>query len=428
MVGSLLREFVVAWNFGAGDALDAYLMAFLVPCFLYLVLSEPIKTALIPIYYEVKVKEGNAHAERLISEVIFFYGAFLLIIMLILFSLVSLFIPLLSNGFSPEKTDLTVKLSYILLPIIVLQSYCVLFSGLLNSDDKFALPALSKGLIPISVLAFLLMGKETLGIYSLAFGYIFGVVLQLIVLLTALLKQGRKFTFTWQINMAIKQICRHYVPLAVGQFLAFGIGLVGSIMAASLESGSVTAFIFGKKLVDGISLILVGGLAAVFLPFFSKMTANENWDELLSTFRLFSKWISGVTVPIAIIIYYYSEPLIRFFFERGEFSSSDTVLVSSVQAMHVLRLPFQALNIIGFHLLCSLKENRPIMKILALSLGVSIGLNFVFLEIFGVAGLTLSSTIAMAFSTGLIYLKIRSTLETRILKNQGAYALPGKMK
>ena len=189
---SLVKEVLVASFFGVSDVMDAFLIAFLVPMFLVNVVAEPIKAALMPIYIQVKTDEGDDAAEIYISGVMVICFLFLTAVTALLFFISPYIIPYLASGFGPEKIELTLKLFYLLLPIIFINSYASIFSSLLNSEDTFALPALTRGAIPFfSCLVLIFLGSAW-GIYSLAIGFVFGSLVRLIILIWGLKKWGIK--------------------------------------------------------------------------------------------------------------------------------------------------------------------------------------------------------------------------------------------
>jgi len=401
---SLIKEVLVASFFGVSDVMDAFLIAFLVPMFLVNVVAEPIKAALMPIYIQVKTDEGMEAAEIYISGVMVICFLFLTGVTALLFFTSPYIIPYLGSGFGPEKIELTQKLFYLLLPIIFINSYASIFSSLLNSEDTFALPALTRGAIPFfSCLALIFLGA-TWGIYSLAIGFVFGSGVQLVILVWGLKKWGIKIRFRWPgINPAIQDMFVQYIPLVVASFFGYGMSVIGQIMAASLPEGSVAALSYGRKFIDPIMGLGGVALGTAVLPYFSKMVTAEDHAGISHTTKTYTLKILQITIPISILVFVFSDPLIRILFERGAFTSADTGVVGYVQKMFVLQMPFLILNILGFRLLYALKKNRLVMVIEGVSLVFCVVLNFILMKMIGVAGIALSISCSVLLSSVLTF-------------------------
>ena len=156
-LGSTAKELVVARWFGRGDALDAFLIAFLLPSFLVNLVAGSFNSAMIPTFIEVREREGKGAAQRLFSGVMVVSLGLLVGVSILVGMLAPYLLPLLGSGFSPAKLMLTRRLFYALLPFIALSGLAVAWTAVLNAGEHFGLPALSGILTPLSIIAFLLL-------------------------------------------------------------------------------------------------------------------------------------------------------------------------------------------------------------------------------------------------------------------------------
>ena len=194
-----------------------------------------------------------------------------------------------------------------------------------------------------------------------------------------------------------------YIPLVAASFFGFGMSVIGQIMAASLPEGSVAALSYGRKFID--PLMGLGGVAlgTAVLPYFSKMVTAKDYAGISHTTKTYTLKILQITIPISILVFAFSDPLIRILFERGAFTSADTGVVGYVQKMFVLQMPFLILNILGFRLLYALKKNRLVMVIEGVSLVFCVVLNFILMKMIGVAGIALSISCSVFLSSVLTF-------------------------
>src|SRR5437588_7775805 len=140
--GTVFRELVVARTFGRSDALDAFLIALLLPAFFVTIISGTFGSALIPVFLEVHQKQGREAAEKLLSNIALLGLLVLAGVALLLGLFAPFFLPYIAHGFSYEKLQLARHLLYLLLPWVVLSGVSQLLTYVLNAGEKFALPAL----------------------------------------------------------------------------------------------------------------------------------------------------------------------------------------------------------------------------------------------------------------------------------------------
>src|SRR5215472_741258 len=131
-LGTTVKELVVAQWFGRSDALDAFLIAFLVPWFVLNVVVGAIGSALIPTFVATRQNEGTEAAQRLFASVMLVSLAMLTAIAILLCLLAPLYLPYLGSNFSAEKLHLTRELLYVLLPFILFNGILTCAAAVLN--------------------------------------------------------------------------------------------------------------------------------------------------------------------------------------------------------------------------------------------------------------------------------------------------------
>ena len=236
-LGSTAKELVVARWFGRGDALDAFLIAFLLPSFLVNLVAGSFNAAMIPTFIQVREREGKEAAQRLFSGVMVVSLGLLVGVSVLVGILAPYFLPLLGSGFSPAKLMLTRRLLYALLPFIALSGLAVTWTAVLNAGEHFGLPALSAILTPLSIIAFLLLLGRTWGIFALAVGTVAGVALQAAVLGWMLRERGVRLEPRWYgWDPSLRQVIGQYAPMLAGALLMGSTELVDQSMAAMLRT------------------------------------------------------------------------------------------------------------------------------------------------------------------------------------------------
>jgi len=189
--------------------------------------------------------------------------------------------------------------------------------------------------------------------------------------------------------------------------------LVDQSMAAMLEPGSVAALNYARKIVSLFIVIGATPLGTAALPYFSQMVANRDWSGCRHTVKVYSRLILLVTVPITFGLVAFSHLLIRIVFQRGAFTARDTGVVSQVQALLSLQIPFYFLAQLGVRLISALKRNWVLMAIAGVNVVVNVVFNLILMRYLGVAGIALSTSFVYLVSCALVYASIANSLWRR---------------
>ena len=396
------KEIAVAHWFGRGDALDAFLIAILIPSFFVNVVGGSFNAALIPTYVQVRSKDGKEAAQKLFSSVMTFSISLLFLLCLVLAIAAPFYLPFMASGYSNEKRQLTLHLAYLLLPILLISGLVTIWSSILNAGERFALPAWSPVFIPLSAVIFLYSFGIKSGIYALAIGTIVGMAINAVFLAVGLSRQGIHLKFGWEVNPAIKQVMAQYAPMVAGAFLMSGTVLVDQAMAAMLPSGSVAALGYGYKVIALFTGLVTLALSTAILPYFSRQVAIDDRSGIQNTFNTFFVLCLWISVPAMSFIYVFSTPIVRIIFQRGAFTAADTQIVSQVQVFYSFMLPSYIVGILGVRLISAKLGNKILMYGAVINLVTNVVFNIVFMNIYGVAGIALSTSVVYLISTAYI--------------------------
>ena len=393
-VVTALKDVAIAHRFGTGDALDAFLMAYLLPSFAVNIIAGSFNSAVIPTYIQVRDRQGNLASQQLFSSVMMWSMALLLVVSVVLALSMHYILPMLASGFSPQKLELTQSLFFVLLPVIVISGIATIWSSVLNAWERFLIGALAPIMVPVAILASLLLFGNIWGIFSLAVGTVVGYVLQCILLAVALKKHHIHLFFRWHgVTPELKKIIGQYSPMVAGAFLMSSTGLVDQAMAAMLRHGSVATLNYGNKIVTFVVGLGAMAIGTAVLPHFSQMVANRDLSGIRHTLKIYTRLILIVTVPLTVILFFMSEYIVSVLFERGVFVRQDAQLAGKVQALYLLQIPFHLLGILFVRLISSLHNNIILMWGAVISLPLNVILNFILMQKIGVAGIALSTSL-----------------------------------
>ena len=390
---STAKEMVVAHQFGVGDGLDSFLIAFLLPSFAINVIAGSFNAALIPTYIQIRDQQGKQAAQRLFSSVTICSAALLITASILMAFAAPFAIAALASGFGPEKIALTRTLFFILLPTLPLSGLFVTWAAVLNAGERFALAAITPVMTPLAVIVGVRALSNAWGIYAVAIAIILGAILEGALLANALRRQGISIIPRWYgLNPAVKQVMKQYAPMIAGSCLMSSTGLVDQAMAAMLTPGSVSVLNYGNKMssvVLGISSI---ALSTAVLPHFSRMVAAENWKGVRNTLKTYTRLTLLATLPLTLLLVLISRLLVGILFQHGAFTESNTIDVASVQSLYTLQLPFYVTGMLFVRLISALKANHILMWGTVISFTLNITLDYLFMKWLGVAGIALSTS------------------------------------
>lgn len=393
-LAATVKELIIARSFGRGDEVDAFLIAFLLPSFILNIGMSALGYALVPVFVETRQKGGIEAAQRLFSSMMLLGCAVLLGVAAVLGLLAPLYLPLLGHSFSGVKLELTRELLYLLLPWIIFSGIANLSSSVLNATEKFALPALIPLLTPLVTIYMVTFHGHRWGIFTLAAGAVVGGSLEAMLLLAFLKKQGMPLRLRWYgLDTHVRSVLAQYVPMLTGAILMGSTAVVDQSMAAMLPSGNVAALGYGNKVILGMLNVSALALSTATLPYLSRMVTAGDWAGCRHTLKRYSLLVVGTTVPFALLVIAFSRPIVRALFQHGAFTAADTDLVSQVQVCYAIQIPFYIWSMLFVRFISSVRRNDVLMYASALALVLDILLNLIFMRVWGVAGIALSTSI-----------------------------------
>jgi putative peptidoglycan lipid II flippase len=407
LAATVARELVTANYFGRSDALDAYLIAYVLPSFVVNIVAYSFNLALIPVFVEVRQQEGSVRAQRLLSGAMVWSLGMLTAVVLVLAALAPWYLPLLGSGFSASKLLLTRHLLYLLLPLILLTGVTSNGTAVLNAGERFALPGALSVLPPLAALGFVLLWGKSWSVFSLAAGTVAGTALQVTALAWVARSHQIDLTPRWYgVDLKLRLVIRQYLPMMAGALLLGSADLVDQAMAAMLPAGSVAALGYARKIVSVLVVVGAIPLGAASLPYFSEMAAKGAWDACRRTLRTVGGVILLVTIPVTLILVLFAHPIVHLLFERGAFTAHDTDVVSRVEAWFAYQIPFYLLCSLGLRVISALKRNGVVMGIAAVTSTLNVILNLLLMRHYGVAGIALSTSLVFLASSLLIFTAI----------------------
>lgn len=407
----LVRDVVLARVFGPGDGADAFFLAFKIPNFLRRLFAEgAFNQAFVPVLSEYRSQKSLADVQGLINSVSAWLGGVLLLVTATVLVAAPLIAFPIAYGFTsdPEKFALFVDMLRITFPYLFLISMTAFAGAILNSYDRFAIPALTPALLNVSLIAsaLLLAPYFTQPEVALAWGVLIAGISQLLFQLPFLarLQLMPRPAFV-RGHEGVGRIIRLMIPALFGVSVSQINLLFDTFIASLLVAGSVSWLYFSERLMDLPLGIFAVAIATVVLPSLSRKHAERSADEFAALMDWALRLVLLIALPASVALILIAQPVIITLFQGENFTAFDVVQVtSSLQAYTLGLLAFMSIKIFapGFY---SRQDTRTPVRIGVIAMVVNMVLNVVLVFVFGMAhtGLALATSLAAFLNAGLLF-------------------------
>jgi putative peptidoglycan lipid II flippase len=364
-VTGLVREIVAASYYGISGPMSAFTIAFQVPNLIRSLFADAaLQPAFVPVFTEQLEQKNYREAFRLASTL-------LLIVTMVLGAITALFVlaapvvmPLFAPGFKGEILDLTITLSQVLFPILILLGMSGIVVGILNSYDRFgafAIAPLFWNLTIIAVLVFaepLFHGQDR--IYAYAIGILAGTLVQLLIPVFDLRNTPFKFnwSFEWR-HPGVRRVLLLMLPVTISLGLINFNLLINSFFGSLVSDEAPAAIDKAFRIYQLPQGIFSVAIATVLFPTLARFASRGAIDDLRATLANGMRQILFVLLPAAAAVLALSEPMIRLVYQRGAFDAAETTLVATALFWFAFSLPTNGLYLLQTRTFFSLQ--RPWM-------------------------------------------------------------------
>ena len=403
-VAGLVREIVAASYFGISGPMSAFTIAFQVPNLVRSLFADAaIQAAFVPVFTEELENGNKREAFRLATTLIYLVTLVLGAITALFVLLAPVITPIFAPGFSGEILDLTVTLSQILFPILILLGATGMVVGVLNSYDRFAAFAISPFFWNVVIIAVLVLLEPAFHgnnrIYAYAIGVLVGTVVQLAIPAWDL--RNTPFRLTRDFDWHMPEVRRVFllmlpVTLSLG-LINFDLllnSIVGTLVSNEAPAAIDKAFRI-YMLPQGIFSVAV---ATVMFPTLARFAARQEWTNLRATMANGMRQILLLLIPAAAAVLVLSVPMTRLIYQRGEFDAAQTHLVAQALFWFAFSLPFNGLYLMLTRTFFSLQRPWIPTVVAGSNLVVDIVFSFAFYSPFGVGGVVAATVIATVSS------------------------------
>lgn len=406
----LVRDYCVARYFGANSLTDAFLVAFKIPNFLRRLFGEgAFSQAFIPILANAKASHDEIEIQNIINHIGTKFLTVLIILTIIAVVIAPAVIFIFAWGFyfdtDPLKFNLASDMLRITFPYLLLISLTAFAGSILNTYDKFAVPAFTPVLLNISmILSAVYLSKHLdTPIMALAWGVLIGGIVQLLFQIPFLIQIKKMPRLACGDHKAVKTLKKRLLPALFGVSVSQINLLIDTMIATVLVSGSVSWLYYSDRLLE-LPLALIGvALATVTLAKLSGYFANKEEDKFTRTvnYALRISLILGMPACAGLVLL--AEPLIITLFQYEKFDAFAAHQSSlSLMAYGTGLMAFIVVKVLA-PVFLSRGDTKTPVRVGIIAMVTNIFLNFVFAYYYAHMGLAIATSLSAVINASLLY-------------------------
>ena len=406
----LVRDQVLASMFGAGNAMDAFNVAFRIPNLVRDLFAEgAMSAAFVPVFMRQLTIGGKASAWRLGNNVI---NALLLVTGVVVILGIVFARPLVGAFAAdyasvPGKLELTVLLTRIMLPFLTLVAIAAALMGMLNSLHLFFIPALAPAMFNVATIVCALTLVPVMAragwppITAIAIGTLVGGLAQLSLQWPLLRRQGFRYepVLNWR-EEGLRRVLLMMGPGTIGLAATQVNVFVNTVLATGEGTGAVSWLNYAFRLMYLPTGLFGVSIATATVPAVSRHAARSDNVAVRATLAEGLSLMLVMNVPATVGLIVLATPIVRVIFERRAFLPSDTAATAAA-------LQFYAVGLLGYSIVriaspafYALGDSRTPVKISIAAVIANAGLNLALARVLGYRGLALGTSIAALFNAG----------------------------
>lgn len=414
----LAAKIIIGATFDAGAELDAFYAANRPSETLVTILAGGILvSSFIPVFVKFLVGEDRPSAWKLASAtfnlILVITAALALVTGLLAGPIVR---HILGRDFPPAEQALTIELLRIQLPSVVFFSLSGIAVGILNSHQKFLVPALSPAMYQLGQIFGALVLAPSMGIHGLAWGVVIGSALALLIQVPSLLRLGGRYSLALGLrNPAVGEVFLLMAPRMFGAAAVQAMLWVNTLLASRYD-GAVYALTLGFMMMYMAQAAIAQSAATAVMPAFSAQYAQGKLDELRRMLAAVIRAEILLSLPATAGLIVLSTPIIRFLYQRNAFTAETTRMVAWALVWYSAGLLFHSVLEVLVRAYYAMHDTKTPVLVGAAAMLLSIVFSLIFSSAFDRlgwmphGGLALAVSLATALEVTTLFLIMRRRL------------------
>jgi putative peptidoglycan lipid II flippase len=392
-----VREMIFANNFGLSWEYDVFLVSAALPIIIYTTITYLGQNYIIPIYNKINHDNLNIK-EEFINKNFWYFFIIGWLIFIFLYFVSDTIIDLYLGNSSREVKETASNLFRIFILTIPLSSGSSVLSAFFHSEYEFGYPAFSRLTTNIVIVLILFLFSGLWNIYVLPLSFVFGMFIQLVYLFSmSKIKLNISFKIPFGHQQKYTFITSSLILTVLIEVITLSYILVDRYFFNELGEGGIASLSYANSIFVLPISIFSFGLSTVLFPKFAKSFTLNKTEELENNFKSGVKAIVFIFIPMVIIFITFGDIIIEHLFQRGKFSSNDTLITFNILILFSISLIFYAAYSIINKMLYGTRLLKHLLLLSIIGILIKTSLNFVLVNDYQQYGLAVSTSIAYTF-------------------------------
>lgn len=404
------RELVLSYYFGAGEISDVFLLSMTLPVTIFGFIATGVTSGYIPIYHIVEVEKGPSSALRFTNNVINALLFICLGILIVYFIIPKQLLGLFASGFSESTLNLARQFTNFSIWVMALTAIVTVLTGYLQINDRIRITSLVSVPLNIGVVSTIVIAAFSKNTYVLPVGFLISSILQVVFLWIVSAKNGFVYSTSLDINdKYLKKFISSLSMLILSGSMLQVNALVDRTLATRTIVGGLSLFEYGNRISDFIMGLTIVPISAVLFPMMVQVKDNHTklWKTMMDGIRL----SSFVIIPASVVSILFADVIVKILYFRGAFTLDDVTHTSEIVKFYGVGLLAFSLREMMLRCLYAIGDVKSPMVNSTIGVLFNIVLNFILLDIMGLCGLALATSISAVISVILLYRSLRKQVE-----------------
>ena len=421
-VSHLLFGLSLAYFFGASEEMDAYVVA---SNFIIILNSLFVKAQTKTFIPFISKYKNDSFRQEIISSILKFNIVIFSLLSILVFTFSQWITYALAPGLDLNQHQLASNILKVLSIYILLSNFCSLGIGLIEYNLKFEKSALITLVQAVLLIIVLFFSARLIGVYSIPIAHISSLFMISLFYLHFYIKNGIRFRTSIKLyNTHIKKYIYLLYPIMFAFFFIWLIRFADTFIASFLDKGSISYLSYCQRIITHVSVIS-NAVIIIYFPILSKLNEERDNSEFLDVFYKGLQTLFTIALPISIFVVLFSKPIIMLLFERGNFTPTDTVMISKVLKYYFLVLLCSPLGAYLSNVYFCRQKPKLATYYSIFSSITNIVLNCILGFLFGIIGLAIASSVAFLVGNTLQISNIRRVNpEYRVFTSAKTLSMP----
>lgn len=418
-----VKQSVIAYYFGGTASMDIYFLSSDFINGLSNAVINSARIAVIAVFTSVRHEKGEEYGNSLLNQTAELTTLFAVLISLAIFGLAGPISSILAPGYTAPEHETLTHYIRIFSGIVVLSALCMIYESLLNSHERFLVTktrSLIYSLVLILCCVFLspLIGERSMVIAQ------YGAFVVYLIVQAVYSRKIFSFHFeriTQRENL--KQILFKMGPAMIGNSMVYINYQIDNTIASSLDKGSISALSYSHTIDDLFVGVMITSLATILFPHMANLIASGKEREGIDTLNKSLMTMLVALIPVSVVAFILSRDIVEVVYFRGKFESTVAALTATVFCGYAVRYPLVCIRDLGVQGLYAYKDTRKPMINSLIAAVVNIIASYVFSRVWGIIGISIGTTVAVALSAVLNMRALKGYTHENLFRDNGVSIL-----